>query len=177
MFTPCFARYQGLVNVPMFHITQLLGIFHLQQLFEGDGNQIPKKGTFNNPWLWTHVVYWTSSILRIPTNQFLKGWIFASFDGRWEGNVLHLDETCKGQRTSSSQTSGSRTDVHIRSVACLMTPICRTFRNTSPFEKIKKKTRNQAGPNSNKGPSKGYWFWYYTRLCLVFVLFSPGHFA
>ena len=40
---------QGLVNVPMFHITQLLGIFHLQQIWEGDVKQIPKKGHLPTP--------------------------------------------------------------------------------------------------------------------------------
>ena len=34
--------------VPMFHITQLLGRFHLQQIFEGHV-QNPQKGTFTNP--------------------------------------------------------------------------------------------------------------------------------
>ena len=36
--------------VPMFHITQLpRGIFHLQQIWEGDVKQIPKKGHLPTP--------------------------------------------------------------------------------------------------------------------------------
>ena len=34
----------------MFHITQLLGIFHLQQIFEGDVKQNPQNGKFTSPW-------------------------------------------------------------------------------------------------------------------------------
>ena len=44
---------QGLVNVPIFHITQLLGI-NLQQIFQGDV-QKTQKGTFTNP---GHTVYY-----------------------------------------------------------------------------------------------------------------------
>ena len=40
-------KKQGLSNVPMFHITQLLGIFHLQQIL-GDV-QNPKKGHLPTP--------------------------------------------------------------------------------------------------------------------------------
>ena len=43
---------QGLVNIPIFHITQLLGIFHLQQIFVKWWCETnPQKGTFNNPCL------------------------------------------------------------------------------------------------------------------------------
>ena len=51
----------------MFHITLLVGIFHLQQIFEVDGNKIPQKRTFTNPchisslrvidWCTTHSKY------------------------------------------------------------------------------------------------------------------------
>ena len=40
---------QGLANVPMFHITQLLGIFHLQQIFVLVMFKIPKKGHLPTP--------------------------------------------------------------------------------------------------------------------------------
>ena len=39
---------QGLVNVPLFHISQLLG-YNLQQICEGDVKQIPKKGHLPTP--------------------------------------------------------------------------------------------------------------------------------
>ena len=35
------------------NITQLLGIFHLQQIWEGDVKQIPKKGHQSQPWYHT----------------------------------------------------------------------------------------------------------------------------
>ena len=40
---------QGLVNVPMFHITLLKRGYNIQQIFEGDGNKIPKKGHQSQP--------------------------------------------------------------------------------------------------------------------------------
>ena len=40
---------QGLVNVPMFHISQLLGLFHLQQIFVLVMFKIPKKGHLPTP--------------------------------------------------------------------------------------------------------------------------------
>ena len=39
-----YMRYQGLVNGPMFHITQLLGISFPTDIWEGDVKQITKKG-------------------------------------------------------------------------------------------------------------------------------------
>ena len=36
------------IDVPMFHITQLLGIFLLQKIPEGDVKRIPKKGHLLN---------------------------------------------------------------------------------------------------------------------------------
>ena len=55
----------GSVNGSMFHITQLLGQFHLQQIFEGDVKQIPNYwGTIYQP-LTKHVIttHWGNSPL------------------------------------------------------------------------------------------------------------------
>jgi hypothetical protein len=48
MAVPWNPQWQGLVNVPIFHITQLLGIYHHQQILESDV-QNPQNRTFTNP--------------------------------------------------------------------------------------------------------------------------------
>jgi len=48
MAVPWNPQWQGLVNVLIFHITQLLGIFHHQEILESDV-QNPQNRTFTNP--------------------------------------------------------------------------------------------------------------------------------
>ena len=43
--------FESLGHVHVFHITQLKRAYNLQQIFEGDVRQIPKKGTITNPCL------------------------------------------------------------------------------------------------------------------------------
>ena len=45
-------EWQWLVNVPILHITQVLGIVHLQ-IFQGDVKEIPKSWDIYQP-LWKH---------------------------------------------------------------------------------------------------------------------------
>ena len=46
---------QGLVNVPMFHITQLLGISFPTDIRFGDVKEIPKRDINPNPCSWTSI--------------------------------------------------------------------------------------------------------------------------
>ena len=82
-------RTQGLVNVPMFHITQLLGLFHLQQIF-GDwwcetnpqGTSIPTPDEFKN--MQPHSFDKSSFVNHLVSSETLFKWLWDIRHWSWE---------------------------------------------------------------------------------------------